>query len=103
MAEPPADLEIRPLTPDDDPEAQLDLAERAFGILPADQRERRLRWLPGQMASGRNLGAFAGRQAAASATFHDMRQWWHGRQVPMAGVAASWWRPSTAARASAAG
>jgi predicted N-acetyltransferase YhbS len=87
MAEPPADLEIRPFTPDDDPEAQLDLAERAFGILPADQRERRLRWLPGHMASGRNLGAFAGRQAAASATFHDMRQWWHGRQVPMAGVA----------------
>ncbi|HEX5299183.1 MAG TPA: GNAT family N-acetyltransferase [Streptosporangiaceae bacterium] len=87
MAEPPADLEIRPLTPDDDPEAQLDLAERAFGTIPADQRERRLRSLPGHMASGRNLGAFAGRQAAASATFHDMRQWWHGRQVPMAGVA----------------
>ena len=87
MAEPPADLEIRPLTPDDDPEGQLDLAERAFGTIPADQRERRLRSLPGHMASGRNLGAFAGRQAAASATFHDMRQWWHGRQVPMAGVA----------------
>jgi len=87
MAEPPADLEIRPLTAADDPAAQLDLAERAFGILPADQREGRLRWLPGHMASGRNLGAFAGRQAAASATFHDMRQWWHGREVPMAGVA----------------
>jgi predicted acetyltransferase len=87
MAEPPADLEIRPLTPDDDPAGQLDLAERAFGAIPADQRERRLRSLPGHMASGRNLGAFAGRQAAASATFHDMRQWWHGRQVPMAGVA----------------
>src|SRR5690348_17003017 len=87
MAEPPADLEIRPLTPDDDLEAQLDLAERAFGTIPADQREHRLRSLPGHMASGRNLGAFAGGQPAASATFHDMRQWWHGREVPMAGVA----------------
>jgi predicted acetyltransferase len=87
MAEPPADLEIRPLTPDDDPAAQLDLAERAFGPIPAAQREHRLLSLPGHMASGRNLGAFAGGQAAASATFHDMRQWWHGREVPMAGVA----------------
>jgi predicted acetyltransferase len=87
MAEPPADLEIRPLTPDDDPAAQLDLAERAFGTIPAAQRDRRLRSLPGHLASGRNMGAFAGGQAAASATFHDMRQWWHGRQVPMAGVA----------------
>ena len=87
MAEPPADLEIRPFTPDDDPEAQLDLAERAFGPIPAAEREHRLRSLPGPMASGRNLGAFAGGQPAASATFHDMRQWWHGREVPMAGVA----------------
>ena len=87
MAEPPAGLQIRPLTPDDDPAAQIDLAERAFGPIPAAQREHRLLSLPGHMASGRNLGAFAGGQAAASATFHDMRQWWHGRQVPMAGVA----------------
>jgi hypothetical protein len=35
MAETPADLQIRPLGPDDDPEAQLDLAERAFGAMPA--------------------------------------------------------------------
>ena len=87
MADVPADLEIRPLEPDDDPEAQLDLAERAFGAIPAAQRDGRLLSLPGHMASGRNLGAFVGPQAAASATFHDMRQWWYGRQVPMAGVA----------------
>jgi predicted acetyltransferase len=87
MADVPADLEIRPLGPDDDPEAQLDLAERAFGAIPAAQRDGRLLSLPGQLASGRNLGAFVGHQPAASATFHDMRQWWYGRQVPMAGVA----------------
>jgi predicted acetyltransferase len=87
MADVPADVEIRPLGPDDDPEAQLDLAERAFGVIPAAQRDDRLRSLPGHMASGRNLGAFVGPQPAASATFHDMRQWWYGRPVPMAGVA----------------
>jgi len=37
MAEDPAGLQIRPLGPDDDPEAQLDLAERAFGSIPAAQ------------------------------------------------------------------
>src|SRR5215468_3732699 len=87
MAAPPDDLEIRPLRPGDDPEAQLDLAERAFGSIPAPQRDRRLQSLPGHMATGRSLGAFAGRQPVAGASFHDMRQWWRGRPVPMAGVA----------------
>jgi predicted acetyltransferase len=87
MADAPADLEIRLLRADDDPGPQLDLAERAFGAVPAAERDSRLRSLPGQLASGRILGVFAGRQPAASASFHDMRQWWYGRQVPMAGVA----------------
>ena len=87
MAAPPDDLEIRPLRPGDDAEAQLDLAERAFGSIPAAQRDRRLQSLPGHMATGRSLGAFAGRQPVAGASFHDMRQWWRGRPVPMAGVA----------------
>jgi predicted acetyltransferase len=87
MADVPPDLQIRPLGPDDDPEAQLDLAERAFGSIPAAQRDRRLESMPAHVAAGRNLGVFAGRQPAAGASFHDMRQWWHGRPVPMAGVA----------------
>jgi len=87
MSEDPAGLQIRPLGPDDDPEAQLDLAERAFGSIPAAQRNRRLESMPGHVAAGRNLGVFAGHQPAAGASFHDMRQWWHGRPVPMAGVA----------------
>jgi predicted acetyltransferase len=87
MADAPADLEIRLLRADDDPAPQLDLAERAFGAVPAAEREGRIRSLPGQMASGRILGVFAGRQPAASASYHDMRQWWCGRPVPMAGVA----------------
>src|SRR5580704_7201101 len=87
MADAPADLEIRLLRPGDDPDALLDLSERAFGAIPAAQRDRRLRSLPEHIATRRSLGAFVGRQPAAGASFHDMRQWWHGRQVPMAGVA----------------
>ncbi len=36
----------------------------------------------------RVYGAFSGGQMVASASWHDMRQWWHGRAMPMAGVAA---------------
>ena len=43
--------------------------------------------MSGHVAAGRYLGAFAGGRPAAGAAFHDMRQWWHGRPVPMAGVA----------------
>jgi predicted acetyltransferase len=84
MTEHPA--AIRHLTPDDDLDAQLDLAERAFGgrtADPSDPRRKALSWL---IAEGRCLGAFVGGRPAGSAMFHDMRQWWCGRQVPMAGV-----------------
>src|SRR5262245_16037483 len=87
MADLPADLEIRPLRPGDDPEAQLDLAERAFGVIPAAHRDSRLLSMPRHFASWLCLGAFAGRLPAGCASFHYMRQWWHGRPVPMAGVA----------------
>jgi len=86
MADPPADLEIRPLRPGDDPDAQLDLAERAFGPGSGADRDRRLRSLSRLVAGGRYLGAFAGGRPAAAAAIQDMRQWWRGRPVPMAGV-----------------
>ena len=44
--------------------------------------------IAGPIADGRSLGAFDGERPAAAAMFHDMRQWWCGRAVPMAGVAA---------------
>jgi predicted acetyltransferase len=75
---------IRPLRPDDDLDAQLDLAERSFG--PGDRDQRR-RVIAEPIAEGRSLGAFDGDRPAAAAVFHDMRQWWCGRAVPMAGVA----------------
>src|SRR5258705_5247097 len=86
MADAPADLEIRPLRPGDDPDAQLDLSERAFGPGSAADRDRRVLSLSRLIAGGRYLGAFAGGRPAAGAAFQDMRQWWRGRPVPIAGV-----------------
>jgi predicted acetyltransferase len=79
-----ADLIIRPLTPDLDWDSYLDLTARSFG--PADEARVRANIGP-IVADGRCLGAFEGNRMAGAALFHDMRQWWHGRAVPMAGVA----------------
>lgn len=81
------DVEIRPLGPDDDMDAQADLSERAFGKLSAQEREAFKRSHAGRVNSGAFLGAFAGGRPVGAANYHDMRQWWHGRSVPMAGVA----------------
>ena len=86
MAGPPDDLEIRLLRPGDDRDAQLDLSERAFGPGSAAGHDRRIRSLSRLIAGGQWLGAFAGGRPAAAAAFQDMRQWWRGRPVPMAGV-----------------
>jgi predicted acetyltransferase len=78
---------IRTVRPDDDLDAQLDLAERSFGPSgPAGRAGRRQR-LADRITDGRTVGAFDGDRPAGTATFHDMRQWWCGRAVPMAGVA----------------
>ena len=39
------------------------------------------------MAARRCLGAFDGDRLVGTALYLDMRQWWYGRPVPMAGVA----------------
>ena len=80
-------MDIRELGPGDDPGALLDLSVRAFGpIARADQP----RWQESSgaaIAARRYLGAFDGGRMLAAAQYHDMIQWWHGRPVPMAGVA----------------
>ena len=79
-----ADLTIRLLTPDLDWDSYIDLSARSFG--PVDQARVRANIGP-IVADGRCLGAFEGGRMVGSALFLDMRQWWHGRAVPMAGVA----------------
>jgi predicted N-acetyltransferase YhbS len=81
------DLEIRPLTPDDDMDAQVDLGQRAFGPMSAAQRAIWVDVTRLRVSQGLVLGAFLAGRPAGAATVHDMRQWWHGRAVPSAGVA----------------
>ena len=81
------DVVIRPITGDDDMEAQLDLGQRAFGISSAGQRAS-WSYVAGLRAGqGLFLGAFVGGGPAGAAMIHDMRQWWLGRAVPVAGIA----------------
>jgi predicted acetyltransferase len=80
-------IEIRPVTRDDDLGAELDLAVRAFGPSSAADRQVRLDRIGRAVADGRILGVFDGSQMVASAYYHQMRQWWRGRDLPMAGVA----------------
>ena len=81
-------MEIRPLTPDDDLTAQLNLGERAFGVMSPAAREGWLRRNEEPVADGRFFAVFDGGRQVGGAAWHDMRQWWAGREVPMAGVAA---------------
>jgi predicted acetyltransferase len=80
------EIEIRPLRADDDLDAQLDLSERAFGLKDAGDRDLWHRLMAPVIADGAIFGAFDGGRAVGTALFLDMRQWWHGRAVPMAGV-----------------
>jgi predicted acetyltransferase len=81
------DVVIRPLTADDDMEAQLDLGQRAFGIYSAGQRAG-WSYVAGLRAGqGLFLGAFVGGVPVGAAVIHDLRQWWLGRAIPCAGVA----------------
>jgi predicted N-acetyltransferase YhbS len=79
-------VDIRPLGPADDLEIEVDLARRAFGPLDDATRPRVLAEVGVAAGEGRYYAAFDGPQAVAVAAFHDMRQWWHGQAVRMAGV-----------------
>ncbi|HEY2239789.1 MAG TPA: GNAT family N-acetyltransferase [Streptosporangiaceae bacterium] len=84
--------DIREIAPSDDLDAIIDLARRAFGpgaATGSPEAVARRRARTGQaIADQRVFGAFSDGRMVASATWHDMQQWWHGRSLPMAGVAA---------------
>ena len=85
--EDPRTAQIRAVRPDDDPSALLELNERSFGPKSPDVRDQWWQAVARVIAQGRCLGAFAGDRLVGVALYHDMRQWWCGRAVPMAGVA----------------
>jgi predicted acetyltransferase len=78
---------VRPFRADDDFEAELDLSRRAFGPMSPARRQRRVASLQGSVDAGAMFGAFDGGRLIGSARYYLMRQWWHGRSLPMAGVA----------------
>ena len=83
-------LTIRPMRADDDLDAELDLRHRAFGPMDGADRQHWREEMLARIAVGAQYGVWAGdRDGAAligSARYYDMRQYWHGRPVPMAGV-----------------
>ncbi len=79
-------MDIRPLGLTDDLEVEVDLTRRAFGPLNEAGRADRLADARAAASGGRYFAAFDGPQPVAVAIFHDMRQWWHGRSLPMAAV-----------------
>jgi predicted N-acetyltransferase YhbS len=81
-----ADLTIRALRAGDDLDADRDLLHRAFGPMPVAEPGDLLGERLDCIAQSRLFGAWDGKDQVGTARFHDMRQWWYGRSVPMAGV-----------------
>jgi predicted acetyltransferase len=81
------DVVIRPITVDDDYDAQMDLSQRAFGIYSDQQAASWLHVARLRAGQGLFLGAFVGGVPAGAAMLHDMRQYWLGKPVRLAGVA----------------
>ncbi len=85
--EPLTGIQIRPLGPGDDIDAELDLRRRAFGPVGAAHLAAWHASVRHSIDQGAILGAFDDGRLIGSARYHVMRQWWHGRAMPMAGVA----------------
>jgi predicted acetyltransferase len=81
------DVVIRPITADDDFDAQLDLSQRAFGIYSERQKASWLHVARLRASQGLFLGTFVDGVPAGAAMLHDMRQYWLGKPVRVAGVA----------------
>lgn len=81
------DVVIRPLTLDDDFDAQMDLSQRAFGMYSEQDAASWRHAARLRAGQGLFIGAFVDGVPAGAAILHDMRQFWLGRPVTMAGVA----------------
>jgi predicted acetyltransferase len=79
-------VEIRQLGPGDDLDFEVDLGRRAFGPVSQDAAPHWVAEARAAAQGGRYFAAFDGPEPVGVAMFQDMRQWWHGRALPMAGV-----------------
>jgi predicted acetyltransferase len=80
-------LEIRPFTSGDGLEPEFALRRRAFGSIARADKPRWQASVQASVDAGEIFGAFDAGRLVASARYFRMQQWWHGRCVPMAGVA----------------
>ena len=79
-----ASLTIRALPADDESTPN---STAAPGIRPEGEADRATaRRGVGGISGGRQIGVFDGPELAGAARYYDMRQFWHGRALPMAGV-----------------
>jgi predicted acetyltransferase len=85
-------VEIRYVVPEDRDDL-LDLRARAFGRLSAAERDSTLPRLRRDIVEERVLGVYDGGRLIASGRYLPMAQWWHGRAVPMGGVASVYVAP----------
>ena len=79
-------LTIRLMRADDDVDAELDLRHRSFGPMDEADREYWRAEVRGCIDDGRQVGVWQDGLLVGAARFYDMRQFWHGRAVPMGGV-----------------
>lgn len=89
-------MEIRPFDLDDDLDAVFDLRTRAFGPYP--DRERWLSLMRKAVRARTAMGVFDGARVVASGRYIRFDQWWHGRPVPMGGVAGVYVAPEDRGR-----
>ncbi len=71
---------------DDDIEAELDLRHRAFGPMGEADRAYWRGEVLGCVEAGRQFGVWDGADLVGAARYYDMRQFWHGRSLPTAGI-----------------
>lgn len=80
------DVQIRDLDPAD-LDAALRVRSLSFGHVQAAGAESWRAMQRTAIAEHRLLGAYVDGQVAGLARINSFRQWWHGRDLPMAGVA----------------
>ena len=68
-------------------DAVIRVRSRSFGQLASTDREEWVKYAQEFIDDDRYLGIVDGDEVVAAARFWDYKQWWGGRQVPMAGIA----------------
>jgi predicted acetyltransferase len=71
-----------------DLESALDIQSRSFGLMPDSRREGWFRSRTEAIAAGRMIGVYDGSRLVAHARLRPFRQYWGGRELDMAGIAA---------------